>query len=309
MQTAAWTTAGPQSGPRASEPLGIEARKPERRRRPSQPASQPARPQPVARSGVALGPLLALHFSRDLGAPRPPLPPPSLPPSRAPSDRARAPGAPAMAALRRLLWPPPRLPPPPPLLSPHPVPGPWGLPAAPPGRPFSCREEEAAWRLRRRRWGELSVAAAAGGGLVGLVCYHLYGDHGADAAAAQGPSSESAAAQPEDPPRGRGLLPIPVAAAKETVGGRSACACACRRRRPQVMPRGSAARCSAPGRPARGRPDRLRDGYAGPGNTRPTRRAGALVCLRICRCAALLRRRLSVLGLPGHPWAGVQKTA
>ncbi|XP_053756888.1 calcium uptake protein 3, mitochondrial isoform X5 [Panthera pardus] len=131
-----------------------------------------------------------------------------------------------MAALRRLLWPPPRLPPPP---SPHhPFPGAWGRPAGiapgPPGRPFSCREEEegavaeAAWR-RRRRWGELSIAAAAGGGLVGLVCYQLYGDPRADSAwtpALERPS-ESSASEPEDPPRGRGLIPIPVAAAKETV--------------------------------------------------------------------------------------------
>ncbi|KAJ1066786.1 hypothetical protein K5549_006338 [Capra hircus] len=131
-----------------------------------------------------------------------------------------------MAALRRLLWPPPRLPPP---CSPHhPAPGPWGRPAGtapgPPGRPFSCREEdegavaEAAWR-RRRRWRELSFAAAAGGGLVGLVCYQLYGDPRADSARAAGAwlPSESAAAEPEDPPGGGGLLPIPVAAAKETV--------------------------------------------------------------------------------------------
>ena len=94
----------------------------------------------------------------------------------------------------------------------------------PPGRPFFCREEEegavaeAAWR-RRRRWGELSIAAAAGGGLVGLVCYQLYGDPRADSARAPAPwlPSKSAAAEPEEPPRGRGLLPIPVAAAKETV--------------------------------------------------------------------------------------------
>uniref|UniRef100_A0A8D0V2T0 EF-hand domain-containing protein n=1 Tax=Sus scrofa TaxID=9823 RepID=A0A8D0V2T0_PIG len=131
-----------------------------------------------------------------------------------------------MAALRRLLWPPPRLPPAP---SPHqPFPAPWGRPAGvapgPPGRPFSCREEEegavseAAWR-RRRRWGELSIAAAAGGGLVGLVCYQLYGDPRAESARAPGPwlPSESAAAEPQDLSRGRGLLPIPVAAAKETV--------------------------------------------------------------------------------------------
>nr|XP_044997313.1 calcium uptake protein 3, mitochondrial isoform X3 [Jaculus jaculus] len=124
-----------------------------------------------------------------------------------------------MAALRRLLWPPPRLPP---ALSPHqPFLGPCGRPAETvptfPGRPFSCREDEegavadAVWR--RRRWGELSIAAAAGGGLVGLVCYRLYGDPAAD----PGLPVESAAAQPEDTPRGRGLLPIPVAAAKETV--------------------------------------------------------------------------------------------
>ncbi|XP_008977484.1 calcium uptake protein 3, mitochondrial isoform X3 [Callithrix jacchus] len=128
-----------------------------------------------------------------------------------------------MAALRRLLWPPPRLPPP--LFSHQPLLWPWGrlLGNAPglPGRPFSCREDEeravaeAAWR-RRRRWGELSVAAAAGGGLVGLVCYQLYGDPRAGSLATGRPS-ESAAAEPEDPPRGRGLLPIPVAAAKETV--------------------------------------------------------------------------------------------
>ncbi|XP_029791026.1 calcium uptake protein 3, mitochondrial isoform X3 [Suricata suricatta] len=131
-----------------------------------------------------------------------------------------------MAALRRLLWPPPRLPPPP---SPHhPFPGPWGRPAGiapgPPGRPFSCREEEegavaeAAWR-RRRRWGELSIAAAAGGGLVGLVCYQLYGDPRADSAWAPALARppQSSASEPEDPPRGRGLIPIPVAAAKETV--------------------------------------------------------------------------------------------
>ncbi|KAH0509924.1 Calcium uptake protein 3, mitochondrial [Microtus ochrogaster] len=68
---------------------------------------------------------------------------------------------------------------------------------------------EAAWR--RRRWGELSIAAAAGGGLVGLVCYQLYGDPRAE-------PSELAAPEPEDPPRARGLLPIPVAAAKETGG-------------------------------------------------------------------------------------------
>ncbi|XP_059941898.1 calcium uptake protein 3, mitochondrial isoform X1 [Mesoplodon densirostris] len=134
-----------------------------------------------------------------------------------------------MAALRRLLRPPPRLPPPPsPSPSPsHPFPGPCGRPAGiapgPPGRPF-CREEEegavaeAAWR-RRRRWGELSIAAAAGGGLVGLVCYQLYGDPRADSERAPAPwlPSKSAAAEPEEPPRGRGLLPIPVAAAKETV--------------------------------------------------------------------------------------------
>uniref|UniRef100_A0A8C3YMI8 Mitochondrial calcium uptake family member 3 n=1 Tax=Catagonus wagneri TaxID=51154 RepID=A0A8C3YMI8_9CETA len=131
-----------------------------------------------------------------------------------------------MAALRRLLWPPPRLPPAP---SPHqPFPAPWGRPAGaapgPPGRAFSCREEEegavseAAWR-RRRRWGELSIAAAAGGGLVGLVCYRLYGDPRAESARAPGPwfPSESAAAEREDLSRGQGLLPIPVAAAKETV--------------------------------------------------------------------------------------------
>lgn len=74
---------------------------------------------------------------------------------------------------------------------------------------------EAAWR-RRRRWGELSVAAAAGGGLVGLVCYQLYGDPRAGSTATGRPSV-SAVAEPEDPPRGRGMLPIPVAAAKETV--------------------------------------------------------------------------------------------
>ncbi|XP_075412877.1 calcium uptake protein 3, mitochondrial isoform X2 [Tenrec ecaudatus] len=128
-----------------------------------------------------------------------------------------------MAALRRLLWPPPRLSSP---LSLHqPFPGPWGRPAgvapSPPGRCFSCREEEdgavaeAAWR-RRRRWGELSIAAAAGGGLVGLVCYQLYGDPRAEPAPAPARPSESSAAEPEDPPRGRALLPIPVAAAKET---------------------------------------------------------------------------------------------
>ncbi|MEJ1285055.1 calcium uptake protein 3, mitochondrial isoform X2 [Cricetulus griseus] len=121
-----------------------------------------------------------------------------------------------MAALRRLLWPPPRLSPP---LGPQqPFLSPWGRPAgtAPglSGRPFSCREDdegavaEAAWR--RRRWSELSIAAAAGGGLVGLVCYQLYGDPRAD-------PSELAVPEPEDPARARGLLPIPVAAAKETV--------------------------------------------------------------------------------------------
>uniref|UniRef100_A0A2K6D2B7 Mitochondrial calcium uptake family member 3 n=1 Tax=Macaca nemestrina TaxID=9545 RepID=A0A2K6D2B7_MACNE len=128
-----------------------------------------------------------------------------------------------MAALRRLLWPPPRLPPP--LCAHQPLLRPWGRPAgaAPglPGRPFSSREDEeravaeAAWR-RRRRWGELSVAAAAGGGLVGLVCYQLYGDPRAGSTATGRPS-ERAVAEPEDPPRGRGMLPIPVAAAKETV--------------------------------------------------------------------------------------------
>lgn len=93
---------------------------------------------------------------------------------------------------------------------------------------------EAAWR-RRRRWGELSFAAAAGGGLVGLVCYQLYGDPRPDSARApdRGPPSEGAEFELEEPPRGRGLLPIPVAAAKETVGARA-------RRRPQV----TSARCS-----------------------------------------------------------------
>ncbi|XP_038950649.1 calcium uptake protein 3, mitochondrial isoform X3 [Rattus norvegicus] len=121
-----------------------------------------------------------------------------------------------MAALRRLLWPPPRLSP---TLAPQqPFLSPWGRPAgtAPgmSGRPFSGREEdegavaEAAWR--RRRWGELSIAAAAGGGLVGLVCYQLYGDPRAD-------PSELVAPELDESPRGRGLLPIPVAAAKETV--------------------------------------------------------------------------------------------
>ncbi|XP_069872398.1 calcium uptake protein 3, mitochondrial isoform X3 [Dipodomys merriami] len=130
-----------------------------------------------------------------------------------------------MAALRRLLWPPPRLPP---ALTPHqPWPGPCGRPAGPPlalpGRRLCGREDEegaAAWRRRRRRrrWGELGVAALAGGGLVGLVCYRLYGDPRADPAWAPARASQSAAAEPEDPPRGgRGLLPIPVAAAKETV--------------------------------------------------------------------------------------------
>ncbi|XP_055143307.1 calcium uptake protein 3, mitochondrial isoform X8 [Symphalangus syndactylus] len=127
-----------------------------------------------------------------------------------------------MAALRRLLWPPPRLSPP--LCAHQPLLGPWGRPAGTtlglPGRPFSSREDEeravaeAAWR-RRRRWGELSVAAAAGGGLVGLVCYQLYGDPRAGSPATRRPS-ESVAAEHEDPPRGRGMLPIPVAAAKET---------------------------------------------------------------------------------------------
>ncbi|KAM4837104.1 calcium uptake protein 3, mitochondrial isoform 3-T3 [Thomomys bottae] len=126
-----------------------------------------------------------------------------------------------MAALRRLLWPPPRLPP---ALSPHqPSLGPCGRPPGLAGRPFSCREDEegavaeAAWRRRRRRWGELGIAAAAGGGLVGLVCYRLYGDPRADPDWAPARPTDSAAAEPEDPPRGRGLLPIPVAAAKETV--------------------------------------------------------------------------------------------
>ncbi|XP_063565145.1 calcium uptake protein 3, mitochondrial isoform X3 [Gorilla gorilla gorilla] len=129
-----------------------------------------------------------------------------------------------MAALRRLLWPPPRLSPP--LCAHQPLLGQWGRPAVTtlglPGRPFSSREDEeravaeAAWRRRRRRWGELSVAAAAGGGLVGLVCYQLYGDPRAGSPATGRPS-KSAAAEPEDPPRGRGMLPIPVAAAKETV--------------------------------------------------------------------------------------------
>ncbi|XP_064128953.1 calcium uptake protein 3, mitochondrial isoform X8 [Loxodonta africana] len=129
-----------------------------------------------------------------------------------------------MAALRRLLWPPPRLPPP---LSPQwPLPRPWGWPAgvasSPAGRPFSCREEDegavaaAAWR-RRRRWGELSIAAAAGGGLVGLVCYQLYGDPRAAPPPAPGRPSDSPTGEPEAAPRARGLLPIPVAAAKETV--------------------------------------------------------------------------------------------
>ncbi|NP_001400155.1 calcium uptake protein 3, mitochondrial isoform 11 [Homo sapiens] len=128
-----------------------------------------------------------------------------------------------MAALRRLLWPPPRVSPP--LCAHQPLLGPWGRPAVTtlglPGRPFSSREDEeravaeAAWR-RRRRWGELSVAAAAGGGLVGLVCYQLYGDPRAGSPATGRPS-KSAATEPEDPPRGRGMLPIPVAAAKETV--------------------------------------------------------------------------------------------
>ncbi|NP_001400151.1 calcium uptake protein 3, mitochondrial isoform 7 [Homo sapiens] len=127
-----------------------------------------------------------------------------------------------MAALRRLLWPPPRVSPP--LCAHQPLLGPWGRPAVTtlglPGRPFSSREDEeravaeAAWR-RRRRWGELSVAAAAGGGLVGLVCYQLYGDPRAGSPATGRPS-KSAATEPEDPPRGRGMLPIPVAAAKET---------------------------------------------------------------------------------------------
>lgn len=113
-----------------------------------------------------------------------------------------------MAALRRLLWPPPRLA----LGPPQPLLAPWGRPAGTgpglPGRPFSGREEdegavsEAAWR--RRRWGELSAAAAAGGGLVGLLCYRLYAEP---------------RAEPEDAPRGRALLPMPVAAAKETVSG------------------------------------------------------------------------------------------
>lgn len=77
---------------------------------------------------------------------------------------------------------------------------------------------EAAWR-RRRRWGELSFAAAAGGGLVGLVCYQLYGDPRAESSQVftLGRPFESAVVEPEDPPRGRGLIPIPVAAAKETV--------------------------------------------------------------------------------------------
>ncbi|XP_035867572.1 calcium uptake protein 3, mitochondrial isoform X2 [Phyllostomus discolor] len=132
-----------------------------------------------------------------------------------------------MAALRRLFWPPPRLPPTP--CPHHPLPGPWGRPvgaaAGPPGRPTPGREEEeaavaGAARRRRRRWGELSIAAAAGGGLVGLVCYQLYGDPRPDSTRAPTPGrpSESADAEPEDAPRGRGLLPIPVAAAKETVG-------------------------------------------------------------------------------------------
>lgn len=81
---------------------------------------------------------------------------------------------------------------------------------------------EAAWR-RRRRWGELSIAAAAGGGLVGLVCYQLYGDPRADSTQGTtlGRPSERADIEPEDPPCGRGLLPIPVAAAKETVCARA----------------------------------------------------------------------------------------
>lgn len=103
-----------------------------------------------------------------------------------------------------------------------------GTVPGPPGRPFSCREEEdravaeAAWR-RRRRWGELSIAAVAGGGVVGLVCYQLYGDPRADSTRGPtpGPPTDIPDAEPEDPPRGRGLLPIPVAAAKETVCARA----------------------------------------------------------------------------------------
>lgn len=95
---------------------------------------------------------------------------------------------------------------------------------------------EAAWR-RRRRWGELSIAAAAGGGLVGLVCYQLYGDPRPDPARAPSEGAD-ADAEPEEPPRGRGLLPIPVAAAKETVGARARA-----RGAPSVTSAGRAARC------------------------------------------------------------------
>lgn len=105
---------------------------------------------------------------------------------------------------------------------------------------------EAAWRWRRR-WGELSIAAAAGGGLVGLVCYQLYGDPRADSTRAPTPGrpAESADAESKDPPRSGGLLPIPVAAAKETVcAERARARVRARWADPQVTPESRAARCS-----------------------------------------------------------------
>ncbi|XP_058145967.1 calcium uptake protein 3, mitochondrial isoform X8 [Dasypus novemcinctus] len=109
-----------------------------------------------------------------------------------------------MAALRRLLWAPPRPRPP---RSPG-QPGPWGRPAGTAagsrGVPPGGGEGAGPAAQGRRRWAELSIAAAAGGGLVGLACYGRFAGPGAPA-------------EPEDPPPGRALLPIPVAAAKETV--------------------------------------------------------------------------------------------
>lgn len=107
----------------------------------------------VARPAAKLGAPTSREVS---GPPPPPHPPPP----------AEAPAAPAMAALRRLLWPPPRAQ----RLRARltiPAPGPWGRPAGtapgPPGRPFSCREVS----IEGCGGGGLEAAAGAGGSAPG----------------------------------------------------------------------------------------------------------------------------------------------
>uniref|UniRef100_A0A2K5VMD7 Mitochondrial calcium uptake family member 3 n=1 Tax=Macaca fascicularis TaxID=9541 RepID=A0A2K5VMD7_MACFA len=125
-----------------------------------------------------------------------------------------------MAALRRLLWPPPRLPPP--LCAHQPLLGPWGgLRAAPgllagPSPPGRMRR--GLWRRLRGGGGGAGGAERGGGGRRGWSAWCATSYTGTPGPARRRPGGPRRARSRSPRTRPRpGMLPIPVAAAKETV--------------------------------------------------------------------------------------------